>query len=80
MIIGGTWYLKVPRQSCTNIPYKLLLDFGLAFVYSHLVIVSKFSMFPCATRKGYRNFFISPKVRKNLVATIEDKQSIEINF
>jgi hypothetical protein len=48
MIIGGTWYQGMPSQQGTNIPYKLL-DFGPTFVYSHLVIASKFPMLPCST-------------------------------
>jgi hypothetical protein len=32
MIIGGTWYQKMPNQQGTNIPYNSS-DFGPTFVY-----------------------------------------------
>jgi len=71
MIIGGVWYQIVVNHRGTNIPYKLLTYFGLAFVYSHLVIASKFPMFPCATRKDGPTFSMVPKVKENLIASIE---------
>jgi hypothetical protein len=50
MIIGGVWYERVVNHWRTNILYRLFTNFGPTFIYSHMVITSKFPMFPCATR------------------------------
>ncbi len=58
MILGGVWYDKVSHQQGTNISYKLLIDYGPTYVYSHLVVASKFPMFPSTTQKGVQRFYV----------------------
>ncbi len=80
MIIGGVWYQRMVNHRGTNIPYRLLIIFGPTFVYSHLVIASKFPMFPCATRKGGPRFSMVLKVRENLITVVKDRQFMKINL
>ncbi len=68
------WYDKVSHQQGTNISYKLLIDYGLVYVYFHLVVASKFPMFPFATQKGVQRFCMFPRVRDTLLIAIEDRQ------
>ncbi len=58
MILVNTWYYGVLGCQGTNVSYMLLIDFGVAFAYSHLVVTSKFAMLPCARRKGELKFNI----------------------
>jgi hypothetical protein len=63
MILRGVWYDKVSHQQGTNISNMLLIDFGPTYVYSHLVVASKFPMLPSATRKGVQRPCMSLGVR-----------------
>jgi len=51
----------------------MLIDSGPTFVYFHLVIISKFPMFPCATRKGGPRFSMVLERRENFIVVIKDR-------
>jgi hypothetical protein len=80
MIIGGVWYQIMVNHRGTNIPYRLFIDSGPTFVYSHMVIASKFPMLPCATRKGGPRFFMVLEVKENFIAIMKDRQFTKINL
>ncbi len=80
MIIGGVWYQRMVNHQGTNIPYMLLIDSSPAFVYSHLVITSKFPLLPSATRKGGPRFCMVLEMRENLITSVEDRQFTKIDL
>jgi hypothetical protein len=59
MILQGVWYDKVSHQQGINISYRLLIDSRPTYVYSHLVVTSKFPMLSSATQKGVQRFSMS---------------------
>jgi hypothetical protein len=76
MIMRSVWYDKVSHQQGTNISYKLLTYSSLTYVYSHLVVTSKFPMLPSTTRKGVRRFCMYLGIKDILLTIIEYMQSI----
>ncbi len=50
MRLGGVWYYRVTNQQGQN--FFLLTNVGPTFVYSHLVVASKFPMFATIRKKG----------------------------
>jgi hypothetical protein len=54
-----------------------LTDVGPAFVYSHLVVGSKFPMFPVAKRKGDPWFFMVIEDREQLLDAVKEKRIVE---
>jgi hypothetical protein len=38
MIFGGLWYYKILGQQGINFSYKLLVDVGPTYAYSHFMV------------------------------------------
>jgi hypothetical protein len=46
------------------------------YVYSHLVVTSKFPMLPSVTQKGVWRFCMSPRIRDIILTIVKDTQSM----
>jgi len=77
MMFEGVWYYKVEGQWGENFSYRLLANVPPTFVYSHHVVASKFPMFPIAKRKGDPRFFMAVKNKAQLLAVVEERQTID---
>jgi hypothetical protein len=78
MKCGGPWLL-VPKIGCRNRSYTLHDDKPHAFVFSHLILASKFSMPPtCHAMKGnYATYEFTQVVIEVISEALEDVKLLD---